>query len=156
MTWEEVGGVVYIEPSLTYNYPDLQLLYEKTYTISMSRKLQDSAFRLLKKAADDIDHDRYKMAFENLDKVEKIEKEVNNPEISYHLLFFKGFAKYRIDELEESLSLFGKALEISWDLFSKEPEKEDYRSFMRDTIGSIGDILLKLEDPVKAKSISLQ
>ncbi len=117
----------------------------------MSRKLQDSAFRLLKKAADDIDHDRYKMAFENLDKVEKIEKEVNNPEISYHLLFFKGFAKYRIDELEESLSLFGKALEISWDLFSKEPEKEDYRSFMRDTIGSIGDILLKLEDPVKAR-----
>jgi len=117
----------------------------------MSRKLQDSAFRLLKKAADDIDHDRYKKAFENLDKVEKIEKEVNNPEISYHLLFFKGFAKYRIDELEESLVLFGKALEISWDLFSKEPEKEDYRSFMRDTIGSIGDILLKLEDPVKAK-----
>ncbi|MDY0248137.1 MAG: hypothetical protein RBR26_14610, partial [Methanosarcina mazei] len=111
----------------------------------MSRKLQDSAFRLLKKAAYDIDHDRYKKAFENLDKVEKIEKEVNNPEISYHLLFFKGFAKYRIDELEESLALFGKALEISWDLFSKEPEKEDYRSFMRDTIGSIGDILLKLE-----------
>jgi len=59
----------------------------------MSRKLQDSAFRLLKKAADDIDHDRYKMAFENLDKVEKIEKEVNNPEISYHLLFFKRFCK---------------------------------------------------------------
>lgn len=117
----------------------------------MSRKLQDSAFRLLKKAAYDIDHDRYKKAFENLDKVEKIEKEVNNPEISYHLLFFKGFAKYRIDELEESLALFGKALEISWDLFSKEPEKEDYRSFMRDTIGSIGDILLKLEDPVKAR-----
>ncbi|MDQ1276821.1 MAG: hypothetical protein QG610_2399 [Euryarchaeota archaeon] len=117
----------------------------------MSRKLQDSAFRLLKKAADDIDHDRYKMAFENLDKVEKIEKEVNNSEISYHLLFFKGFAKYRTDELEESLVLFGKALEISWDLFSKEPEKEDYRSFMRDTIGSIGDILLKLEDPIKAK-----
>lgn len=117
----------------------------------MSRKLQDSAFRLLKKAADDIDHNRYKKAFENLDKVEKIEKEVNNPEISYHLLFFKGFAKYRINELEESLSLFGKALEISWDLFSKEPEKEDYRSFMRDTIGSIGDILLKFEDPIKAK-----
>ena len=117
----------------------------------MSRKLQDSAFRLLKKAADDIDNDRYKKAFENLDKVEKIEKEVNNPEISYHLLFFKGFAKYRTDELEESLVLFGKALEISWDLFSKEPEKEDYRSFMRDTIGSIGDILLKFEDPIKAK-----
>lgn len=117
----------------------------------MSRKLQDSAFRLLKKAAYDIDNDRYKQAFENLDKVEKIEKEVNNPEISYHLLFFKGFAKYRINELEESLSLFGKALEISWDLFSKEPEKEDYRSFMRDTIGSIGDILLKFEDPIKAK-----
>ncbi|MGD9777254.1 MAG: hypothetical protein AB7U72_10120, partial [Methanosarcina sp.] len=117
----------------------------------MSRKLQDSAFRLLKKAAYDIDHDRYKKAFENLDKVEKIEKEVNNPEISYHLLFFKGFAKYRIDELEESLALFGKALEISWDHFSKEPEKEYYRSFMRDTIGSIGDILLKLEYPVKAR-----
>ncbi|WP_410507074.1 tetratricopeptide repeat protein [Methanosarcina hadiensis] len=91
------------------------------------------------------------MAFENLDKVEKIEKEVNNPEISYHLLFFKGFAKYRTDELEESIVLFGKALEISLELFSKEPEKEDYRSFMRDTIGSIGDILLKLEDPVKAR-----
>jgi len=117
----------------------------------MSRKLQDSAFRLLKKAADDIDHNRYKKAFEHLDKVEKIEKEVNNPEISYHLLFFKGFAKYRIDELEESLVLFGKALEISWELFSKEPGKEDSRSFIRDTIGSIGDILLKLEDTDKAK-----
>jgi len=117
----------------------------------MSRKLQDSAFRLLKKAADDIENNRYKKAFENLDKVEKIEEEVKNPEISYHLLYFKGFAKYRIDELEESLTLFGKALEISWKLFSEEPEKEDYRFFIRDTIGSIGDILSKLEDPDKAK-----
>ena len=137
--------------SLHWALPDLQLLYEKTYAISMSRKLQDSAFRLLKKAADDIDHNRYKKAFENLDKVEKIEKEVNNPEISYHLLFFKGFAKYGIDELEESLVLFGNALEISWELFSKESEKEEYQSFIRDTIGSIGDILSKLEDPDKAK-----
>lgn len=117
----------------------------------MSRKLQDSAFRLLKKASDEIDKERYKKAFENLDEVEKIAEEVKDPEISYHLLFFKGFAKYKIDELEESLTLFEKALEISWEFFSKEPEKEDYQSFIGDTIGSIGDILSKFEDPEKAK-----
>jgi tetratricopeptide (TPR) repeat protein len=83
----------------------------------MSRKLRDSALRLLKKAANEIDKERYKKAFENLDEVEKIAKELKDPEISYQLLFFKGFAKYRIDELEESFALFEKTLEISWDLF---------------------------------------
>jgi len=117
----------------------------------MSRKLRDSALRLLKKAADDIENNRYKRAFESLDKAEKIAEELKDPEISYNLLFFKGFAKYRIDELEESLALLGKALEISWELFSKEPEREDYRSFVRDTIGSIGDILSTFEEPDKAK-----
>ena len=122
----------------------------------MSRKLRDSALRLLKKAADEIDKERYKKAFEKLDEVEKITEEVKDPEISYQLLFFKGFAKYRIDELEESLTLLGKALEISWELFSKEPEREEYRSFVRDTIGSIGDILSTLEDPDKAKEYIYQ
>ena len=122
----------------------------------MSRKLRDSALRLLKKAADEIDKERYKKAFESLDKAEKIAEEVKDPEISYNLLFFKGFAKYRIDELEESLALLGKALEISWELFSKEPEREDYRSFIGDTIGSIGDILSALEDPEKAKEYVYQ
>lgn len=122
----------------------------------MSRKLRDSAIRLLKKAADEIDKERYKKAFENLDAVEKIATEVKDPEISYQLLFFKGFAKYRIDELEESFALFEKALEISWELFSKEPEKEEYQSFIGDTIGSIGDILSKLEDPEKAKEYIYQ
>ena len=122
----------------------------------MSRKLRDSAIRLLKKAAGEIDKERYKKAFENLDEVEKIAEEVKDPEISYQLLFFKGFAKYRIDELEESFALFEKALEISWELFSKEPEKEEYQSFIGDTIGSIGDILSKLEDPDKAKEYIYQ
>ncbi|MDI9395104.1 MAG: DUF2225 domain-containing protein [Euryarchaeota archaeon] len=105
----------------------------------------------MKKAADDIDKHRYKKAFESLEKIEKIEEKIKNPVISYHLLFFKGFAKYKVDELEEALALLGKALELSWELFSKEPERRDYRSFVRDTIGSIGELLWALEDPDEAK-----
>ncbi len=117
----------------------------------MSRRLKDSALRLVGKAANEVDKDRFEKAFENLAKAEKIAEKIKDPEISYHILVLKGFAKYKMGELEETLEFFRKGLKISSELFSGEPENEDYQRFIENSIGGIAEGLSDLEDSEEAE-----
>jgi hypothetical protein len=55
----------------------------------MSKQLRDSAFRLISKITEDMENKRFKKAFEDLDKAEKIAKKIKNPDVSYHTFFFE-------------------------------------------------------------------
>jgi len=118
----------------------------------MSRRLRDSVLRLLGKATNEVDKDQLKKAFDNLEKAEKISEKIKDPEISYHILVLKGFAKYKMGELEETLEFFREGLEISSKLFAGEPENEEYQGFMDNSIGGIAAGLSELEDPEEAEA----
>ncbi|MDD3041546.1 MAG: tetratricopeptide repeat protein [Methanosarcinaceae archaeon] len=108
--------------------------------------LRDSAFRLMGKAAEDIEKERYKKAFEKLDKAERIAEKIRNHEISYHILLMRGFAKFRITETEEALAYFRKGLDIVVDLFSVEPENKESQEIIGSTIGVIADSLSDMDN----------
>ncbi len=117
----------------------------------MSRRSKDTALRLVGKAATEVDKDRFEKAFENLEKAEKIAEKIKDPEILYHILVLKGFAKYKMGEVEEALVFFREGLKISSELFSGEPENEEYQSFIDGSIGGIAETLSELEDLEEAE-----
>lgn len=112
----------------------------------MSRMLRDSAYRLIGKASEDIEKERYKKALEKLDKAERIAEKIRDREITYHSLLMRGFVKYRSEETGEALAYFRKGLDIAVDLFSLEPEKEEYQEIIGNMIGMIAEGLSDMED----------
>jgi tetratricopeptide (TPR) repeat protein len=76
----------------------------------MSKQLRDSAFRLISKITEDMENKRFKKAFEDLDKAEKIAKKIKNPDVSYHTFFLRGYAESEEGELESALEHYIRAL----------------------------------------------
>jgi tetratricopeptide (TPR) repeat protein len=117
----------------------------------MSKQLRDSAFRLFPKIIRDIENKRFKRAFEGLDKAEKIELKIKDPELSYHIFFFKGFAEDEMNNPELALEYYIRALEIVEKLFLEKPENKEYQSFIDSIAAGIGKVFIDLDDDEKAK-----
>ena len=83
----------------------------------MSRQLEDLTVRELMNASSLFEKGKYEKALEKLNKAEKLAEKAKSPDLLCRVLLHKGEVMDAMDNPDEALVLYEKALEMSLSFF---------------------------------------